>query len=389
MSETLKNLKRTLSSSSTSSSSSRVSTSSAKFLRMGFPTGISNKIINHAPKRVSILPAEVLDNIFQFLTQRELISLLPTNKCLYAISARQFYHTVSIHCAWRSVAFFQAALNNPSIPPLVRSLDIDISDSYPLKSFYRLFQKVLQRLPALVTLLVDFPKSHSPLWIFHDCIFSLKKFSTSMHCTLSLALFLDTQPNITHLTLRGFQNNNISVLPFLSAVPVSVATMEGQPFKLKPTSLPNLTHFNAIHAGSSVIQAVVEHRPVEVVSIPLFPLFSMDSLSSLKHSSVPLKRLSLISFDPDAPKFLFQVLSDGFVHLEALHVVFLMTDYTKVCQWLTTSFFFFFLLSAHHAPSFSRKQELLEQSGSLLRHFKSLKVFFLFICCFPPCLSIS
>jgi len=59
-----------------------------------------------------------------------------------------------------------------------------------------------------------------------------------------------------------------------------------------------------------------------------------------------MRRLSLISFDPDAPKFLFQVLSDGFVHLEALHVVFLMTDYTK---------------------------ELLEQSGSLLRHFKSLQ----------------
>ena len=325
--EGLASLARTPSHSS--SSSSRASASSAKFLRTGSPTGIPT---DHVPPRwVSILPAEVLDSIFQFLTQHELMSLLPTNKCLYAISARRFYHTISIHCAWQSVSFFQAALNNPSIPPLVRSLDIDISDSYPLKSFYHLFHKVLQRLPALVTLLLDFPKCHSPLWIFHDCTFSLKKFTTSMHCTLSLALFLDTQPNITHLTLRGFQNSNITILPFLSTVSVSV-TPEEEPFKLKPTSLPNLTHFNAIHAGSSVIQAVVEDRPVEVVSIPLFPLFSMDSLSALKCSSVPMRRLSLISFDPDAPKFLFQVLSDGFVHLEALHVVFLMTDYTKVCQ---------------------------------------------------------
>lgn len=325
----------------TCSSSSRVSTSSVKFLRTGSP---SDRILDHVPPR-PILPAEVLDNIIQFLTQSELVSLLRTNKSLYAISARRFYHSISIHCAWQSVAFFQTALNNPSIPPLVRSLDIDISDSYPLKSFYHLFHKVLQRLPALVTLLLDFPKSHSPLWIFHDCTFSLENFTTSMHCTLSLALFLDTQPNITHLTLRGFQNNNISILPFLGAVPVSVIT-EGQPFKLKPTSLPNLTHFNAIHAGSSVIQAVVEHRPVEVVSIPLFPLFSMDSLSALKYSSVPMKRLSLISFDPDAPKFLFQVLSDGFVHLEALHVVFLMTDYTKVCQCQLPLFF----SSVHHEP---------------------------------------
>jgi hypothetical protein len=321
MADTPEGLARTPS----SSSSSRVSTSSAKFLCTRPPP---DKIID---RRVSILPAEVLDNIFQFLTQNELLSLLPTNKCLYAISARRFYHTISVHCAWTSVSFFHAVLNNPSIPPLVRSLDIDISDSFPLKSFYHLFHKVLQRLPALVTLLLDFPKCHSPLWIFHDCTFSLKRFTTTMHCALALALFLDTQPNITHLTLRGPQDDNISTL--LSGVSVSVTTeLDGQPFKLKPTSLPNLTHFNAIHAGSSVIQAVVENRPVEAVSIPLFPLYSMDSLLALKYSSVPMKRLSLISFDPDAPKFLFQVLSDGFVHLEALHVVFLMADYTKVCQ---------------------------------------------------------
>ena len=326
-------------------SSSRVSTSSVKFLRTGSP---SDKIIDHEPpRRVSILPAEVLDNIFEFLTQNELIPLLPTNKSLYAISARRFYHTISIHCTWQSVAFFQAALNNPSIPPLVRSLDVDISDSYPLKSFYHLFHKVLQRLPALVTLLLDFPKCHSPLWIFDDCTFFLKKFTTSMHCSLALALFLDTQPSITHLTLRGFQSNSISILPFLGPAPVNAAATEGQPFKLKPTSLPKLTHFNAIHAGSSVIQAVVEDRPVEVVSIPLFPLYSMDSLLALKYSSVPMRRLSLISFDPDAPKFLFQVLSDGFVHLEALHVVFLMTDYTKVCLNANYLFFFFLLFFFH------------------------------------------
>ena len=316
------------------SSSSRVSSSSAKFLCTR-PASIDHVAPpSIPPRRASILPAEVLDNIFQFLTQSELLSLLPSNKCLYAISARRFYHTISIHSVCQSVAFFQATLSNPSIPPLVRSLDIDISDSYTLRSFYHLFHRVLQRLPALVSLFLGFPKSHSPLWIFHDCTFSLKKFTTTMHCSLALALFLDTQPNITHLTLRGFQDNNLIVLPLLNGVSINVSTaeLEGQPFKLKPTSLPNLTHFNAIHAGSSVIQAVVEHRPVEAVSIPLFPLFSMDSLSALKYSSVPMKRLSLISFDPDAPKFLFQVLSDGFVHLEALHVVFLMTDYTKVCH---------------------------------------------------------
>ncbi|KAF8804074.1 hypothetical protein BYT27DRAFT_7194799 [Phlegmacium glaucopus] len=320
-------------------------TPSTKHLRTESTIGIADKLIDHVlPRRVSILPVEVLDNILRFLTRNELISLLPVNKFFYAISARQLYHTITLRCARQSIALFQTILNNATVPPLVRSLDIELSNSHPLKAFYCLFQKVLQRLPALVALFLDFPKCHSPLWIFQGCTFSLKSFTTSMYCTLPLAQFLDTQPSITDLTLRGFQSDNLSMLPFLD-IPDS-GTKEEEQFKLKPTSLPKLTHFNAIHAGAPVIQAVVEDRPVEVVSIPLFPSLSMDSLLALKSSSVPMRRLSLISFDPEAPHFLFQVLSDGFAQLEALHVVFLMTDYTK---------------------------ELLEQSGNLLRHFKSLK----------------
>lgn len=331
---------------------------------------IVDKIVNHAvaPGYISTVPVEVLDNILQFLTQNELISLLPTNKLLYAISARRVYHTISIHSERQSIAFFRTALNNPTIPPLVRSLDIDISNSHPLKAFYSLFQKVLQRLPALVSLFLDFPKYHSPLWIFHGCTFALKTFTTSMHCTLPLALFLDSQPSITDLTLRGFQSENVSILPFLD-ISINGPKDEIQ-FKLKPTSLPKLAHFNAIHAGAPVIDAVVNGRPVEMVSIPLFPSFSMASLLALKSSSVPMRRLSLISFDPEAPNFLFQVLSDEFAQLEALHVVFLMTDYTQVCQRQTISFTLFLICSSCIFP----KQELLEQSGSLLRHFKSLKV---------------
>lgn len=305
--------------SSFSISSPRVSTASPKFLR------------THAPsRRLSILPIEVVDNILQYLTQIELISLLSTNKFFYAISARRVYHTISIHSAFRSLIFFQTALNNPTIPPLVRSLDIDISSSNLLQAFYRLFQKVLQRLPSLVALFLDFPECHSTLWILHGCTFSLKTFTTSMHFNLPLAQFLDTQPSITELTLRGFQNDSSSILPLLSSSDND--TTKEESFKLEPTSLPKLTRFSVIHAGPAVIRAIVENRPVEVVSIPLFPFLSMDSLLALKYSSVPMRRLSLISFDPEAPKFLFQVLSEGFTQLEALHIVFLMTDYTKVCQ---------------------------------------------------------
>ena len=319
---------------SSCSTGSRVPTSFTKFLRIGSTTGIpDDDIIAHVPpRRVSVLPVEVVDIILQFLTQHEQIPLLLANKFFYAISARRIYHTISIHHPQQSIAFFQTALNNPTIPPLVRSLKIDISNSHPLKAFYRLFHKVLQRLPALVALLLDIPKFHSPLWIFRGCTFSLKSFISSMHCTLPLARFLDTQPNITELTLRGLQSDNSSILPLFDYAGIG-ATVKGEQFELKPTSLPKLTHFNVIHAGPPVIRAVVQGRPVDAVSIPLFPFLSMESLIALQSSLVPMRRLSLISFDPEAPKFLFQVLSDRFPQLEALHVVFLMTGYTKVCQY--------------------------------------------------------
>lgn len=302
-----------------------------KFRRTESTTdGIVDRI-NVFPSRISVLPVEILDNICQCLAQDELISLLPTNKIFYAIAARRFYHTISLQGGRQSITFFQTILHNPSIPPLVRSLSIDISNSYPLRIFYHLLQKVLQRLPALIALFLDFPKSHSPLWIFDGCTFSLNSFTTSMYCTLPLAQFLDSQPSITDLTLRGFPSDDLSMLPFLDA-PVS-ETPEKERFTLKPTSLPKLTHFSTIHAGVPVIQAVIKNRPVEVVSISLFPSCSIHALLALKSSSVPMRKLTLISFDPEAPYFLFQVLSDGFAQLEALHVVFLMTEYTKVCQY--------------------------------------------------------
>jgi len=63
--------------------------------------------------------------------------------------------------------------------------------------------------------------------------------------------------------------------------------------------------------------------------------------------SGPLKRLSIISFDPNAPGFLFEQLASRFSGLEALHLVMLMADYN---------------------------QTLLEDSGRLLANFASLKV---------------
>jgi len=184
-----------------------------------------------------------------------------------------------------------------------------------------------------------------------------------MHCHRSLATFLETQETIEELTLRGFQNESLFFLPFLGAAAAALVTLgvgatQGQgptssspvltsdknpishfSFTLSPTALPRLRSFNAIHAGPSIIHTIMEGRSVEVASIPLFPERSIPTLDALGSGKTSLKRLSVISFDPGAPEFLFEELATRFRDLEALHMVMLMADYTRVGHLLQHSCF--------------------------------------------------
>ncbi|KXN92811.1 hypothetical protein AN958_05591 [Leucoagaricus sp. SymC.cos] len=54
----------------------------------------------------------------------------------------------------------------------------------------------------------------------------------------------------------------------------------------------------------------------------------METLSALSLTSKPLTRLSVMSFDPNAPHFIFSELSTRFPDLEALHIVVLMAEVT-------------------------------------------------------------
>jgi hypothetical protein len=64
------------------------------------------------------------------------------------------------------------------------------------------------------------------------------------------------------------------------------------------------------------------------MSIPLFPPHTLETLSALSMSSKPLTRLSVMSFDPTAPQFLFSELARKFTELEALHIVMLLAEVT-------------------------------------------------------------
>lgn len=351
------------------------------------------------PSLRPVLPPEILDNIFRLLKQRQLHPVLFANTFLYKIARRRFYHTIIIETPKDCVIFFRKVLSNPMLPPLVRSLELGIAHTtntrstrngsatsnqaapLPLppgdpgfalpgpspdapqltRNFYVLLRRGLREMHSLVSLTLELPKSHSPFWIFRGCTFKLRQFTTSMHCQRPLATFLESQATIEELTLRGFQRESLYFLPFLGAAAAALVTLgvghtQGQSptgstspypsnqksnsdsaFTLSPTALPRLKSFNAIHAGPSVIHTVMEGRSVEVASIPLFPERSIPTLDALGSGKASLKRLSVISFDPEAPEFLFEELSTRFRDLEALHMVMLMADYTRVGHLLQPS----------------------------------------------------
>ncbi len=344
-----------------------------------------------APSLYPVLPVEILDNVFQLLTHRQIHPLLFANSFMNRVARRRVYHTIVIESPLRCVSFLKNVLSNPELPPLVRSLELCIaqtemkaqvnsnSDSTAGNStsstrsilstpsqftfnFYSLLNRALCAMHSLHSLSIELPKSHSPIWIFSGCTFKLRQFTTSMHCHLSLAGFLEKQEMIEELTLRGFQTESLFLLPFLGAAAASLVTFgvgqmigvantafntansggNGGPsgagidstsplsFTLSPSALPHLKSFNAIHAGPSIIHTIMQGRSVEIASIPLFPERGILTLDALESGRVPLKRLSVISFDPGAPEFLFEELAKRFKDLEALHLVLLMADYSHV-----------------------------------------------------------
>lgn len=331
------------------------------------------------PTILPSLPLEIVELVLRDLSKAELLPVLQTNKSLHSVAVRLLYRELTIvsseTSSSRTVTFLKHLLANTSVHSHIRKLDINVSSIVcPTANFYRLLHRLLRSTTCLTVLALDFPKAQSPVWIFDDCSFKLRQLSTSMHCTQELARFLDTQDGIVHLTLRGFQSDAFRSLPYIhmditnSIGPSSPQSLENpaEQFTLKETSLPRLKCFNAIHAGPAVVQEVVKGRPVTTVSVPLFSMNALQSLDALQVSAVPLKRLSVISFDPDAPTFIFEQIAKRFPELEALHIVVLLAEFTNV--------------SASRLPSDYRLttfQELLLNACKPLQQFKRLKVGYL------------
>lgn len=314
-----------------------------------------------------ILPVEVIDNVCQRLTIRDMTSVAQANRALNAVCIRRLYHTIGVEMNPVRLLRCMISLDRSTdLATLVRTFEVNLISHLPTKTYYGLLERILKKMVNLTTLIIELPKRHSPNWVFpmplsptiapepstppsststsqfqSPPIFRLRSFTTSMHCKPPLARFLDSQPDITELTLRGINSDSSNPLfPFITTLFHSISaaapdnpfisSLNSPPaeFSLLPTSLPKLSHFNAIHAGPSIIREIITSRPVTHMSVPLFPPHTRETLSALSLASKPLTRLSVMSFDPTAPHFLFSELSTKFPYLEALHIVVLMAEVT-------------------------------------------------------------
>ncbi|KAG2748239.1 hypothetical protein P692DRAFT_20954065 [Suillus brevipes Sb2] len=277
----------------------------------------------------SVLPVEILELIFNNLERHELIPVLSSNSIFHNTASRAVYRNISETSSVKALKLIKTLALNATYSRHVRSIDLDFANNLITANILRLLNRTLQQLKSLTTLILDFSQTDNAAdvaWIFQGCSFSLTTFTSSMRCDRSLAQFLAMQPKITELCLRGFNKE--------------------YEFALEPMALPKLEHFRTVLSYPSIVGEVLRGRPVESVSMSLYPGDVQTSLDTLLLSATAIKRLTVMSFESDPPVALLPLIADRLPHLEAFHLVVLMTHYTH---------------------------DILLEIGSSLEQFKALK----------------
>ncbi|KAI0739614.1 hypothetical protein C8Q80DRAFT_1111995 [Daedaleopsis nitida] len=273
--------------------------------------------MSHDYFRLLAFPVEILDYIFQEMEYTDLPPVLRVNHDFYTIAARILYRIIDLLPTTRverSIACLKSLRNHPTNALLVRKLSIDWSNHRILANSFRLLRDTLTLLTNLRHLSIELsPKDNqfSLAWVLHGLRSRLKTLGTSIRCDPQLAEILETQPDLVELCLRGFPTK--------------------QPFVILESAMPNLRSFRAVHAGPSVISAVVKGRPVEGVSLSMFVEDGVLPLESLTLSTRPIKRLTIMSLDSQlAPDKLLPEVACRHPHLEALHIVVLMACFDLI-----------------------------------------------------------
>lgn len=280
------------------------------------------------------LPIEVVDMILRKAEASALPSAMRCNSWAGALACKALYRFVDYRldpgqtiALLKTLSVTQNSRTDrlariPLPSAYVRTLRIDFSRHFVTANLLRLVQRALSALPDLRDLNLEFSLRDSRFslgWVLDGCAVAgarLERFSTSIRCDASLAAFLEVQPRIIELSLRGFQ----------LADPPST-------FTLSPTALPELASFRVVHAGTPVLAIVLSQRPVEAVGFTLFREDCYQSLDTLALSAKPIKRLTVLSLDESEntrPAKLVSALASRMPSLEALHIIILLASYSAV-----------------------------------------------------------
>ncbi|KAF5389788.1 hypothetical protein D9757_006033 [Collybiopsis confluens] len=271
-----------------------------------------------------VLPVEIIEYVLRSVHDNDdLLSVALSNRHMHAVAVRVIYQSITLSRPRQSIQCLLALAHQPSLASLVRSLSFQWqSFSHLTHNTYRLTLRALCSTLHLSSLTIDAPSDFHP-WNLSICTFKLKSFSASFPCDNLLIQFLESQPTLIDLTLRGFNSDPLDFQFTLSTFNLNPNPL---PFPLSPNALPNLARLRAIHAGPDIMETIIRGRPLKQISMPLYADCVGRSLDVLKMGCAEggVERLNIISFDPNAPVYLLEEIARRVPGLEALHVVILL-----------------------------------------------------------------
>jgi hypothetical protein len=229
---------------------------------------------------MSAIPVDVLREILGYVCKADLATLCRVNKIFCSCSRDVLY---------RAIEFGDA----DAIQTLARSTVL----ARRVRSFRHFHScpelaAALRNMSSLRTLNL---LHKNGVYILDRCTFKLESFTCSFPFSESLQKFLNSQPGLTNLTIRGDCE--------------SLATFDER-------CLPNLTR---IEASSSLLRILIPGRPVREVDV--YSHLSTDStdLSFFTLSTTPIQKLS-IYYDMLYPKPVSLLVSifPSLLHLEVI-----------------------------------------------------------------------
>lgn len=261
-----------------------------------------------------VFPVEILELIFQELGNGDRFRVLLSSKHFHAIASRLQYRSItSIANPCQFISLFKILSKNVAYATFVRHLVVDLHPHQVTGNLLRLLNRALRQLSSLQTLSIEFSprdNEHSLTCVFDGCTFTLRTLTTSVCCDEPLARFLETQTQLTELSLRGFQTTS--------------------PFVIAPSAMPHLSVFRTVHAGVPVLAQILPGRPIEAVSLSLFSDEGFASLHTLVPCRRTIKKLTVMSLDCTPLDEIIPEVASRVPDLEALHIIVLMAPCTSV-----------------------------------------------------------